>query len=307
MTLAIHTLLAQPIDLTGPYTGTVYDNTSPAGRAFTVNAGGGAAVYRAMLCPSVQSGTEEAPYELHTALQTALNAGTAGANWWTVTPLYGGIAPTAISYSGGATSGRIVWGTGATTAQPIKNILGFTADVGPLAHLGVQQATYMPTHTMWTVARANDAEWVPSAHGVAAARTGLGVVYAFSASVEQLTRKFDSTWHPRDASVAVAGEYTSPMRPTDKARWRRVSALPAPGLVPPWSVHEFLATARGRRLGALLGTLAGWRSGSVTSWDSVFLDLPTWDASNQVRPSIPLVDRYYDRLNIVLTFAGTES
>lgn len=309
MTLALSTLLAQPFDLTGPYTGTVVDDTSPGGRTFTINNFAGVSkTYRNTLTPSVQSGTEDNPYELHFALQSALNAGTAGGNWWQVQPFPGGLTQSRIRYVGAVTAGSITWGAGALTTQVIKNLLGFTANIGPLATGGgIAAAAYMPTHLLLAYVRPSDNEWTSTPHGVAAAKTGLGQVYTFESGVEAFTRQFTLGWHPKNITVAGA-ELGTPMFPIDKTRWRQPTAIPSITLVPPWSVHEFMATARGRKMGVLLGNLLAWAQGSVTTWDAAYLDPQTWEGRGPfIKPSIPLVDHYYDRTGIVLSFSGTES
>jgi hypothetical protein len=300
--LIIRTFLAQPFLLPNTYTGTVIDDDSPGGRSFAI--AGASKYHRVKLAPTSADGSEDAPFELLAKYQAALrNGGTK----WTVTLTTEGLVRT--TYSGTTTNGQVQWGTGATTGQPIKNVLGYTANLGPLTPGASATASYQPLFCLFNCARPRDTEWDPMPAGVAASKTGLGRVVAFDSGVECYSRAMDFAWHPATDAFRIAqGALGTIIRqPFTSTRRRQPSSVVGTTLTPPWTVHEFLALARGRRLAAVINQFQEYVAGSVSSWNAVYLDPETWTAKNTTTPSIPGVDQFYDRRGVVLSDYGAES
>lgn len=267
----ITAMLAQPYTIGSAVTATVYDDAVPTGGTASLVTSGQTGTFRTFLAPSGGAGTEASPRSLLKIVET--NLGTA---LWEVRLQSDGRVR--IKYKGTTASGRIVWGS-----STVRNLLGFDADVGPIAagSNGTQTGAYQPTHCAFLVARARDSGWVPTPQRFAGAEMPTGEVYGWGDAYRRMRRSFDARFHPVDHATRVArGAAASALFPA-ASRWAQPAS--AAGTAPPWSLYELIATAAGKRLGAALGTFQDLVAGTATSYDAVYLGLKTINDTSAVR------------------------
>jgi hypothetical protein len=233
MAETITTVLAQPFELSGNYLVTVYDQVAPGGTLANIIASADAGTFRTWLAPSGGTGSAASPRSLTARVRANL-----GSPLWNVTA-----------------TGRI-----------IANLLGFTSDVGPLATGTTQTGDYQPTHCAFLYGRTNSTGWQGVPGPMAYAEMPRGEVYGDELGVGRMRTTFDAMGLPTDAAARTAlGSVCTQMFPAE-SRWIEPSATPAVALTPGWSLHEFVRTAGGKRLGVALGTWPQIVAGTTTAY-----------------------------------------
>lgn len=241
MPARILSMLSQPIVLSASTpVGSVVD--AYATRTVSLAAG----TYRIFLAPSGGTGTESSPWELLSALKTACDAATSGANPYAWSLTASGFVQ--LVYTGSGTT-SITWDAG----HVLRNVLGFT---GNLSSVLTSTASYHPTHCAYSEGREQDSDWIVQAGKQPAGITRGGRTFARSDGARRLIRKLRFAplplyWEHR-ASVAGLGVECTPAMPDDLSRALLPSA--AAGGAPPWSWCDLVQSSPGKRLGAALGT-----------------------------------------------------
>lgn len=250
-------LLAQTIQLDGPYTIDVQDSHST--RTVTIVAGGATRYARVLLAKGSDTGTTVgAPLELLSTIQTALNAAPATLLWQLALDSSGRVS---ITYTGSGT-GHLTFNQTA-----LQSLLGWLG--GFSASASTVYGTIPPKACLVAVcADESDTDWQVRPTGVAAAETQAGVTYAVDSGNRAIVRAIRLRMLPRTGSEVDAGEYLTPALPADEAasstRWTAPSttAWTTAGY---YTAHEFVATAHrlpGAQCGFCIGTLQEYLSGS---------------------------------------------
>jgi hypothetical protein len=167
----------------------------------------------------------------------------------------------------GSGVGGINWGTGIAVGRA----LGFVEDIS-LLEGDAAVAPYAPMGVVYLRARERATDWTLRAAGMSASLAGNGRVAARSDGRHLLTQTFLSRVHPRTWDEAVEyGSFVTPLHARDASPLRRLRPSGPLGLAPPWSVHEFVATAAGRRIAFALGTFQELVAGARDDFEVGYL------------------------------------
>jgi hypothetical protein len=287
MSESLTTLLAQPVTLESSYAWSVTDQGG-AGRTVTIPVG----VYRLLLA-SVASGagTVAAPWETLTKFQALINAGAGGGNPWAFSLQSTGLVR--IQYNGAGTGTLNFDGAGVT-----RKLLGWASGISTTTG-GYLDGAYLPTHAVFAFNRAGDTGWVSVPRPGAWAVMPTGVVYGWQGATARQTRQFTLRFHPTDWTQRTAlSSLATPLYPDDESRIRTPTATP--GVSYPWSIHDFVRTAGGLRLGAALGTLQARISGTGT-FDEAYLLPEALTADGATRLSVANWSQRTDWADVALS------
>lgn len=291
------TMLAQVLVLTGELSVQVTDSHST--RTITLVAAGVTRYARVYLAPTAAAGTSASvPYDLLTALQTALNAAPASAFWSVSLDPLGAVR---VTYNGGSGTGKISWttGTGGTT---IRNLLGHVGnDTGNLAVGGSKLGDYAPAGTIIaTAADETDSAYQVRPVSFAVATTAGGTTYGIDAGSRTARRSVRLRMLPQTISEQGAGEYLTPAFPPDtsgsSSRWTSPSTTYYTGAYAD-SAHELVAACH-RVTGELGITINGLQqliAGSTTDFDVGSIEASSARAEDDLFPlSVPGWYKYRD-------------
>lgn len=289
-------LIAQAYRIPSGWALTVDDDLG-AGRALTMTAGW----YRTFAAQgNTGAGTELNPYELLFHLRQVLDS----ANW-NVSMRPSGLVR--ITYLGLAPDGMIVWGAGG-----LDNLLGFATDIGPVATGQHTDATSLPTHCVF-FGPCDDSGWTRAPGRFSGARMPSGRVYGWGDSLQGLTRKLTLKLLPKDTATRDALIAADPDSVPPTPCFGPMSRVTNPGTnepaqVPPWGAIETFATAGGRSLGVMLGTLqtAIANPGSAP-FDHCYFAPETINGGADVRLSVELYDPRRDIASVDLAFYAAET
>ena len=259
------TLMAQPIRLAGAWTCTARD-AAGSPRTVTIVAGGSTVYARPYLAKSIGAGSVTDPFELFILVQTALN--TALPSGWTIQITTD--ARTKVTYNDA--------GTGRIDSGELTALLGFTGAVGPLATGASQTSTYPPVGLIAAFSLTEDSGWEPLPSHVAASMTAGGVVVAVTSELCTVLRTFGLRFHPRTWAEQPSGEYISPAFPPDASPALFTQPVaPTKASVAPWSVHEFLMTAAGKKCGFALSNAQQLIANTIATFDVGYLAPETYE------------------------------
>jgi hypothetical protein len=306
----ITTALNATLALTTSYTATVVDQHDVGGRTATFGTGATTTYWR--VCVAAVSGTPStsagSPVHLLVYLQTQLNAGSGGGNYWTVAINSSGFV--AISYSGTGT-GTITW-----SGTVIRNILGFTGNVS-CASGGTQTATYHPTHVAYFLGTSNATNWVDDPPLCAIDTSRDGSTYGLTDTQGLRTYTFDGLFHPYDwGTRATLGMSSTASSATpiwgDSTRFKTRSATA--GIVPPSGLVDFFHACRANnsvsgmaKCGALIGNFQSAVLGTVSTFDEVYLSADTLTKTNAAKPSVANWNARMNWPSIELNYSGSAS
>lgn len=251
-------MLAQPFTFTANYTATTTGDDAGT-KNFNFN-GLTARVFLAGAATG--SGVDETdPLELLAVVEANL-----GASWTVRMGIDGRVRITYV----GSLVGEITWGTSIVIAR----LLGFTAST--LSGLeGVPVAApYPPMGVVYCKAREKATDWTMRAAGLSGALAGNGVVTGRTDGRRILTQTFTSRVHPRtwaEASDPQTLSYATPLYAQDSTPARRFQPAGPLGVLPPWSVDEFVTTALGHRCAFALGTFQALVAGTRTDFEVGYL------------------------------------
>jgi hypothetical protein len=262
----ITSFFAQPFIIDTSYACTTTDSRGgPTARTFL------AGYYRIFLTPTTGAGTSLTdPKEFLAYVRSIL-----GAAFWNVQMTATGRVK--ITYLSTGT-GTITWGGGGSV---VRNILGFTGDIGPLAQNASSTATNQPTHCMLICSRANDTGWQDEEAGAAGAVFPDGQSDYLGDGYVLNRRSYTLSRLPRTATeVTQLGSNVTPMWPIDTATSRRKTPISTPATVPSstatvWSVSEFIANAMGNRVAITHGDFQTIVAGTTHTYDICSLDPKT--------------------------------
>ena len=296
-------LIAQLLTLVGEISVTVIDSFST--RTVTLVAAATTRYARVYLAPTGGFGTTIlTPYDVLAAFEAALNAAAPG--FWTVRLQSSGAVK--ITYVGGSGTGEITWTANGTG---LRNLLGFTATIGPLAVGASTTATYPPGGCVVSLcADETDTAWQTRAAGDAVTRTQDGRTVQIPGSYQSVERTVRLRLHPYTWTEAVSGDYVTPALPLDTvAQASRWTAPSTTGYLDggAYSAHQLIATAHRPSADALLGISIGELqqqiAGSVTEFDVGSLDAPTVRGDEERFPlSMP---GFYKRRDVPMTLTRT--
>lgn len=290
-------MIAQVLVLTGELSVEVTDSHST--RTVTLVAAGVTRYARVYLAPTAAAGTSASvPYDLLTALQTALNAAPS-ASFWSVTLDPKGAVK--ITYNGGSGTGKISWitGTGGTT---IRNLLGHTGnDTGNLSVNSSKLGDYAPAGTIVaTAADETDSAYQVRPVSFAVATTAGGTTYGIDAGSRTARRSVRLRMLPQTISEQGAGEYLTPAFPPDtsasSSRWTSPSTTYYTGAYAD-SAHELVAACHRvtGELGITINGLQQMISGAVTDFDVGSIEASSARAEDDLFPlSVPGWYKYRD-------------
>lgn len=242
-------MLAQSYQITATQTvKTTDDRGGPTNRTLA------AGWYRTRLAAAAGVGTEADPTELCAALTTAL-----GASKWRVALVSTGYVE--ITYLGTGTGSIDL-----STSLPVRALLGFTGNVGPLATNTAQAGAHLPTHCVLSTHATDDSGWIDTARRFAGAALPDGTVYGWDDGRMAYRRTVTLSMLPRDTAARTAlGASGTPCYATTGARLLSPSTS-EPAQAPPWTVTDTLGTIAGRSCGLALGTLQQIIAGTVTEY-----------------------------------------
>lgn len=189
--------------------------------------------------------------ELLSLVQTAL-----GAAEWEIELRTDGYVQ--ITYLGTGTGG-ITWGT----SQPVADVLGFTASTVSLAADATLVAPYPPMGVVYSVSL-DSTDWTSTPTDTAYAMSAEGIVYGWQGGYELVTKTVTLGHHPRTwADRSSLGSPYTPMWPADSLYARRRTAASLFNLAQPYTVAEFLRTARATPIAAVFSQFERFGLGSV--------------------------------------------
>lgn len=292
------TLIAQPITLAGAWTATVTD-AAGAGRTATIVAGGSTQYARPYLARLGSTGTLTDPHELLALIQAGLNAALPGG--WTVALATDGRVR--ITYNGA--------GSGTIAAGEVATVLGFSGAVGALATGASQTGTYPPVGLLCAFSVTEDSGWEAVPSHVAASRAANGTVVALATAYTSALRSFGLRFHPRTWAEQASGEYLSPAFPSDASPALFTEPVaPTKTSAAPWSVHELLATAAGRKLGLAISNAQELLSGASTRFDVGYFAPEVYESKRgrvQLPAQAPTWNARRDWPGIVVTRVTSET
>lgn len=251
-------MLAQPFTFDANYTATTTGGVDPGTKNFNFS-GLTARVFLAGAATG--SGVDETdPLELLSVVEA--NLGTD--DWQVRMGIDGRVRVTYLS----STSGTITWGT----AIVIARLLGFVDATLTVAEGETATAPYPPMGVIYCKAREKATDWTMRAAGFAGSLAGDGRVAGRSDGRRLLTQTFTSRVHPRTWSEADEyGSYATPLQSQDTTPARIFQPTGPLGVLPPWSVDEFAATALGHRCAFALGTFQSLVAGTRTDFEVGYL------------------------------------
>lgn len=289
-------LIAQAFEIPAGTTMSVDDDLG-SGRTVTMTPG----FYRTFAAQgNTGAGTEVNPYELIFRLRQELDP----SNWNVSIRPNGKVR---ITYLGLAPNGAITWGSG-----PLSNLLGFLTDIGPVATGQHTDADYLPTHCIFFAA-CEDSGWGRSPGRFSGARMPNGKVYGWGDRLQGRTCTLTLRLLPkdnatRDAIIAADANAVPPtpcFGPTSRAT---SPATGEPGQVFPWGAVETIATAGGKSLGVMLGTLqTAIANPGGAAFEHCFFTPETVSAGGEVQLSVAGYDPRRDIGNIELSFYAAET
>lgn len=210
--------------------------------------------------------------ELLSLVQTAL-----GAAEWEIELRTDGYVQ--ITYNGAATGG-ITWGT----SQAVANVLGFTASTVSLAAGATLIAPYPPMGVVYSVSL-DSTDWTSTPTDTAYAMSAEGLVYGWQGGYEICTKTVTLGHHPRTwADRALLGSPYTPYWPADDLYARRRAAASLFNLSQPYTVAEFLRTARATPIAAVFSQFERFGIGSV--YELVYQTPASIELARAVVPSI---------------------
>jgi hypothetical protein len=291
-------LIAQTLTLAGEISIQIADSFST--RTITLVSAGSTRYGRIYLAPTAAFGTTiSTPYDVLSALETLINA--AAANYWSVRLQTSGAVK--VTYNGGSGNGTLTWTANGTG---LRNLLGFTGTIGPLAVGASSTATYPPGGTILSLcADESDTSWQARPASVAAATTADGRTVVIDSGYQSLRRSMRLRLHPTTWTEATSGDYVTPAFPLDtSAQTTRWTSPTATGYLDSgaYSAHQLIATAHrdgaSAQLGVTVGELQLLLAGSVTDFDQGSLTADSVRGSDERFPlSVP---GWYKRRDIPL-------
>jgi hypothetical protein len=299
------TMLAQVLVLTGELSVEVDDSHSA--RTVTLVAAGVTRYARVYLASTSAAGTSASvPYDLLTALQTALNAAPASAFWSVTLDPLGAVR---ITYNGGSGTGKIAWNT-ATGGTTLRNLLGHTGNsTGNLAVGASKLGDYAPAGTIVaTAADESDSAYQVRPVSFAVATTAGGTTYGIDAGSRTARRSVRLRMLPQTISDQGAGEYLTPAFPPDtsgsSSRWTSPSTTYYTGAYAD-SAHELIAACHRvpGELGVCINGLQQLIAGSTTDFDTGSLEAATARAEEDLFPLS--VGGWYKYRDLVLRLTRT--
>lgn len=269
MAETITTAFAQAFLIPSNLTFTAKDpHDAVAGRTITVPAN-----YYWLWCAidATGTGTITDPYPFLTTLQTALNTGSGGGNYWTVSVS----ATTGKIQIACSATGSLLWSTGG--GAQVANLLGFGQTTVSFTS-NTQTATYQPLYVVYAIARTEDTGWTLN-HGFSAAvQLPTGAVDAIQSGYALAKRTFDLRFHPSDyttGTVTLAALEGVEPRATPYAAYSTLMLTPtatlSTSLGPPWSIWQWLATGGGWPIACVFGHWQDFVGGGDTSFDIAYL------------------------------------
>lgn len=234
---------------------------------------------RVYLAQSANTGdTALGALELLSLVQTAL-----GASEWEVEFRTDGYVQ--LTYNGTGTGG-ITWGT----SQPVADVLGFTASTVSLAAGATLVAPYPPMGVMYSVSL-DSTDWTITPTDTAYATTAEGIVYGYQGGYDVVTKTVTLGHHPRTWSDrSELGSPLTPLWPADTLYARRRAAASLFNLSQPYTVAEFLRTARATPIAAVFSNFQRFGIGSVYE-----IGYQTPESIAQVRAVTPSIRDYRQR------------
>jgi len=228
---------------------------------------------RVYLAQSTNTGdTALGALELLSLVQTAL-----GASEWEVELRSDGYVQ--LTYNGTGTGG-ITWGT----SQPVADVLGFTASTVSLAAGATLVAPYPPMGVVYSVSL-DSTDWTSTPTDTAYAMSADGKVYGWQGGYEIVTKTVTFGFHPRVwADRSPLGSPLTPMWPADDLYSRRRIAGSLFNLSQPYTVAEFLRTARATPIAAVFSNFERFGVGSV--YEIGYQTPASIEAARAVAPSI---------------------
>lgn len=299
------TMLAQVLVLTGELSVQVVDSHST--RTITLVAAGVTRYARVYLAPTAAAGTSASvPYDLLTALQSALNAAPASAFWSVALDSLGAVR---ITYNGGSGTGKIAWNTG-TGGTTLRNLLGHVGnDTGNLAVGGSKLGDYAPAGTIVaTAADETDSAYQVRPVSFAVATTAGGTTYGIDAGSRTARRSVRLRMLPQTIGEQGAGEYLTPAFPPDtsasSSRWTSPSTTYYTGAYAD-SAHELVAACHRMpgELGVCINGLQQMIAGSVTDFDVGSIEASSARAEEDLFPLS--VAGWYKYRDLVLRLTRT--
>ena len=300
-------LMAQVLTLVGEISVSVTDSFST--RTITLVAAAATKYGRVYLAPTAAAGTLiSAPLEVLNTFETLLNAAVPGNNYWAVRMTASGAVK--ITYNGGAGTGTITWTANGTG---LRNILGFTGTVGPLAVAASTTGTYAPGGCIVSLcAGEDDSHWQSYGGNIAAASTADGRTIALDTEYQSVRRTLRLRMVPHTQSEATS-EIRTPCFPLEttgnSTRWTTPTTT-GYLLDGAYSVHQFLATAHRTSADARVAMMIGtFQTQLVASSPTYVLGSITADAlkADEKFPlSVPGYYRWHD-VNLTLALSSFEA
>lgn len=298
-------MLAQVLVLTGELSVEVTDSHSS--RTVTLVAAGVTRYARVYLAPTAAAGTSASvPYDLLTALQTALNAAPGSAFWSVALDPKGAVR---ITYNGGSGTGKVAWNT-ATGGTTLRNLIGHTgSNTGSLAPGASKLGDYAPAGTIVaTAADESDSAYQVRPVSFAVATTAGGTTYGIDAGSRTARRSVRLRMLPQTIGEQGAGEYLTPAFPPDtsgsSSRWTSPSTTYYTGAYAD-SAHELVAACHRvpGELGVVINGLQQMIAGSVTDFDVGSIEAATARAEDDLFPLS--VAGWYKYRDLVLRLTRT--
>ncbi len=257
----ITSALAQTLQLTVSDTADVTDQSFPGTHTVTWAAG----YYRTFLAPTTGVGTSDTdPKEFIAYVMSIL-----GSRWKVSMTATGRISVTNL----GNITGEIKWGT-----YVVRNALGFAADILLTAGASIT-APNQPTHMILSCSRTNDTGWQDEPAGEAGAEFPDGVVDYLGDGYTLSRRTYTLARLPRTSVEATSlSSNVTPMWPIDSATTRRkqpTATVASTSTAVVYSVHEFLASALGKRIAVTHGDFQALVALSATTYDLCYLSPKT--------------------------------
>lgn len=266
-------------------------------RAITFNPSG-SNWYRTFLAPTTGTGaTQDSPFETLATFQAVIRG--AHSRWFVSQRPDGKVR---LRYNGTGSAMIVL-------PSVVATLLGFST----LAHtlfVGSTGDDYddsenNPTHTIMSYWREAPKGWNGEFVGMAVSERDDGVVDALGGTYQKMKRTFSLRGHPYTPTDAIAQGYLSatPMYPDEivDSRWLTPTATPA-GSPLPWSVHQFVATSMGKKLGYTLGEFQNLTGGATPA--QTYFDEGYWSAktlASTVNITVPGWSAFNDRTELEVT------
>lgn len=257
----VTTILEAPFELSGTYQVSLNSSTK------TVNTGD--VWYRMALARSSATGAVTNPKSFYSVFGSAMGGG--------ISVSVSTTGYTTITWTGGGTATLNWTGTNATI---LRDLLGYTGNLS-IANNATATSTYPTAYRMLITGRVNDTHWQAEPIGAAYAEGEDSVVSGVSSGTFLQRRRMAFKHHPIDPSAqSTLGFYATPTRPN--LTGANVSQLLTPTTLPPtasplmpWTVLQQFHVSRAMLLGASFGDFQRLLTGSVLTFDEVYLDKDT--------------------------------